>query len=73
MMREFPGIEKGISVWFDVNEIDTIQFINPDSLKSSVIQIPGIDDRVQMCIVTTRSGNKATVACTPDEIFTPVI
>ena len=69
MMREFKGVEKGITVYLNVNDIDTIQYVNPEKLKSDLIKIPGMDDRIAMCIVTTKSGNKVTVAATPEEIL----
>jgi hypothetical protein len=69
MWKELKGVDAGISCWVDTDQIDTVQYINPRVLQSDLIQIPGLDDKKDTSVITTRSGNKLTVQATPKEIF----
>jgi hypothetical protein len=66
---EVKGIETGVTCWVQRDEIDTIQYVNPHELKSDLIIMPGQEDKKDICIIHTKSGNKLTVLGTPDDLL----
>jgi len=66
--KALKGVEPGVTCYVETNEIDTIQHVNPKAFQSESLVLPG-DDRVDMCVICTKSGNKLTVEGTPKEIL----
>ena len=67
--KTLKGVETGVTCYVETQEIDTIQHIDPKAVTSQHLLIPGQEDRKDLCVIYTKSGNKLTVEGTPKEIL----
>lgn len=69
LWKKLTGVEPGVTCWVNILEIDTIQHINPQAFKSEHLLLPNQDDKKDLCVIHTKSGNKLTVEGTPEQIL----
>lgn len=68
MWKELTTTEPGVKVWVNTDEIDTMQRVDPSSIKSELLIIPNAD-KEPITVIHTKHGNKAVVKESPEEIL----
>lgn len=66
--KMFHTHELGVTVWVDIDEIDMIQHVDPSTVKSESLILPG-EDKDPVSIIYTKSKNKIAVKESPEVIL----
>lgn len=69
MWKKLKGIEPGIYCWVNTNEIDTLQYLDPNHVRSDLVVLPGQEDKSDVLVITTKHGNKITVEAKPEDVL----